>query len=87
MEQLHSFRETKLFTKRVLSLLTEESYFAFQNYLQENFLLGDLIPGGERIAKDALASGGERKERWCSNNLLSSVRKRLYLFDGDLCQK
>ena len=54
MDRLNSFRETKSFTKNVLSLLTEESYFAFQDYLQDNFQLGDVIPGG----------GGLRKIRW-----------------------
>jgi hypothetical protein len=46
MKKLFSFRETKVFTKNVLSLLPEENYFAFQDYLQENYLLGDVIPGG-----------------------------------------
>lgn len=54
MKRLISFRETKTFTRDVLSLLSEESYFAFQSYLQENYSLGDLIPGG----------GGLRKMRW-----------------------
>lgn len=54
MSKLYSFRETKTFTKNVLSLLSEENYFAFQDYLLENFQLGDVIPGG----------GGLRKIRW-----------------------
>ena|SRR5688572_18091429 len=54
MEHLYSFRETKSFTKNVQTLLAENNYFAFQNYLLENYLLGDLIPGG----------GGLRKIRW-----------------------
>lgn len=37
MNQLYSFRETKSFTKNVLSLLSEENYYAFQNYLQRIF--------------------------------------------------
>ncbi len=54
MNKLYSFRETKAFTKNVSSLLPEESYFAFQDYLQENHHLGDVISGG----------GGLRKIRW-----------------------
>ncbi len=51
MNDFYSFRETKAFTRDVLSLLSEESYFKFQNYLQENFLLGDVIPGGNGLRK------------------------------------
>ena len=54
MKTLYSLRETKSFTKDVASLLTEENYFAFQSYLQENVFIGDVIPGG----------GGLRKIRW-----------------------
>lgn len=54
MNKLYSFRETKSFTKNVSSLLSEENYFTFQDYLQENHHLGDVIPGG----------GGLRKIRW-----------------------
>lgn len=51
MSKLSSFRETKAFTRDVASLLSEESYFAFQDYLQENFSLGDVIPGAEGLRK------------------------------------
>ena len=51
MNILYSFRETKAFTKNVASLLSEESYFAFQKYLQENVLIGDVIPGGSGLRK------------------------------------
>jgi mRNA-degrading endonuclease RelE of RelBE toxin-antitoxin system len=51
MKKLYSFRETKAFTKNVLSLLSEESYFAFQDYLQENYQSGDVIPGGNGLRK------------------------------------
>lgn len=54
MNELYSFRETKSFTKNVQMLFAEDNYFAFQDYLQENYLLGDMIPGG----------GGLRKIRW-----------------------
>lgn len=51
MDTLYSFRETKAFTKNVMSLLSEENYFAFQKYLQENVLIGDVIPGGNGLRK------------------------------------
>ncbi len=58
MNRLFSFRETKAFTKNISSLLPEENYFAFQDYLQENHQLGDVISGG----------GGLRKIRWQIKN-------------------
>ena len=58
MKTLYSFRETKVFTREVTSLLSEENYFAFQTYLQENVLGGDVISGG----------GGLRKIRWRMEN-------------------
>ncbi len=51
MTHLYSFRETRAFTRDVQSLLSEENYFVFQNYLQQNFLLGDVIPGGNGLRK------------------------------------
>ena len=51
MKKLYSFRETKTFTKDISSLLSEENYFAFQDYLQENYRLGDVIPGGNGLRK------------------------------------
>jgi mRNA-degrading endonuclease RelE of RelBE toxin-antitoxin system len=46
--------ESSLFTKEVYRHLTEESYFALQDFLLEYPTEGDLIPG----------SGGPRKIRW-----------------------
>lgn len=54
MATLFSFRETKTFTRDVVSLLSEDSYHAFQHFLQHHHGLGDVIPGG----------GGLRKVRW-----------------------
>ena len=51
MNQLYSFRETKAFTRDFSSLLSEEGYFAFQNYLLDNFSLGDVIPSGNGLRK------------------------------------
>ncbi len=52
--KLYSFRESSLFTRDVYRYLTEESYFALQDFLLEYPAEGDLIPG----------SGGLRKIRW-----------------------
>lgn len=51
---LYSFRESSLFTKDVHRYLTEESYFALQQFLLDSPNEGDLIRG----------SGGLRKLRW-----------------------
>lgn len=51
MNDLYSFRETKAFTRDVLSLLSEEGYFKFQDYLLDNYSLGDVIPGGSGLRK------------------------------------
>ncbi len=74
MNQLLNFRETKAFTRDVISLLTEESYFAFQDYLQENYILGDIIPGGN----------GLRKIRWrvTGKGKSGGVRIIYYLASG-----
>lgn len=61
MNQLYSFRETKAFTRDVLSLLSEENYFAFQNYLQENFALGDITSGGSGLRKIRWRVAGKGK--------------------------
>ncbi len=61
MNQLYSFRETKAFTRDVSLLLSGESYFAFQNYLQENFLLGDVISGSSGLRKIRWRGGGKGK--------------------------
>lgn len=61
MNQFYSFRETKAFTRDVLLLLSEENYFSFQNYLQDNFLLGDIIPGGKGLRKIRWSVEGKGK--------------------------
>ncbi len=61
MKTLLSFRETKVFTKNVIALLSEESYFAFQDYLQQNHLLGDVIPGAEGLRKIRWGIAGKGK--------------------------
>jgi mRNA-degrading endonuclease RelE of RelBE toxin-antitoxin system len=57
-EKIYSFRETKAFTKKVITDFSEESYFALQDYLLENATKGDLIPQGK----------GLRKIRWNTYN-------------------
>ncbi len=61
MNLLYSFRETKAFTKNVISLLTEENYFAFQQYLQENVFVGDVITGGNGLRKIRWRIGSKGK--------------------------
>ncbi|GEM_PF-1860524 len=46
-----SFRESAAFTKRLPKHLTEDGYFALQDYLLENPDEGDVIPGGKGIRK------------------------------------
>lgn len=61
MNNLYSFRETKAFTRDVLSLLSEESYYGFQNYLLENYSLGDVVPGGSGLRKIRWRAKGKGK--------------------------
>ncbi len=49
--KLYSFRESSLFTKDVYRYLTEESYFALQDFLLEYPEEGDLIPGSGGLRK------------------------------------
>ena len=49
-----SFIETKLFTRLVGDLLSDEEYALLQRALIENPEIGDVVPG----------SGGVRKMRW-----------------------
>lgn len=50
------FIETRIFTQDLGALLTEEEYRAFQVFLAQNPLAGDVIQG----------TGGLRKVRWTS---------------------
>jgi mRNA-degrading endonuclease RelE of RelBE toxin-antitoxin system len=61
MGELYSFRETKVFTRDVQKLLSEEDYFAFQNYLLENYLLGDVIQSGSGLRKIRWRIAGKGK--------------------------
>lgn len=87
MEKLYSFRETKAFTKNVSSLLSQENYFAFQNYLQENHQLGDVIPSAGGLRKIRWRTKGKGKRGGVSDNLLFCFGKRLYLFVEYLREK
>src|SRR5688572_23024551 len=51
---MYSFIETKLFSRLVADVLTDEEYSSLQNALIKDPEAGDLIPG----------SGGIRKLRW-----------------------
>lgn len=48
------FIETPIFTEEVLTLLSDDEYADFQNYLADNPLAGDVIQ----------QTGGLRKVRW-----------------------
>lgn len=60
-ENLYSFRETFAFTKKVTSKMSEESYFELQDYLQENWSRGDLIPHGKGLRKIRWRAEGRGK--------------------------
>jgi mRNA-degrading endonuclease RelE of RelBE toxin-antitoxin system len=49
-----AFIESSLFTKMVLDYLSEDDYTAFQQFLLEQPLIGDVVKG----------AGGVRKVRW-----------------------
>ncbi len=53
-DELYSFRESSLFTRRVLKLLSDDEYAELQGYLQDFAESGAVIVGG----------GGLRKMRW-----------------------
>lgn len=80
MNNLYSFRETKAFTRDVLSLLSEENYYAFQNYLLENYSLGDVIPGGSGLRKIRWRAKGKGKSGGvCIIYYFASAKGYIYL--------
>ncbi len=79
MSKLYSFRETKAFTKEVLSLLSDDGYFAFQNYLLENYLLGDVIPGGGGLRKIRCASKTKEKAAEFALFIMSRQKKVIFI--------
>lgn len=60
-EILYSFRETSLFTKRVLELLTDEEYSKLQWRLIEFPEAGDVIKGSGGIRKIRQTAKGKGK--------------------------
>lgn len=54
---MYEFVETKIFTKHVMELLTDEDYAGLQLLLCREPEVGDLIPG----------AGGLRKVRWAGS--------------------
>jgi hypothetical protein len=65
---MYSFIETKLFSRLVADVLTDEEYTSLQNALIKDPEAGDLIPGSGGIRK--LRCGRSRQARWYSSNLL-----------------
>ena len=55
------FIETKVFTKLVTELLSDEEYRSMQNLLVENPVSGDIISGGSGIRKLRFAIQGRGK--------------------------
>ena len=86
-KKLYSFRETKAFTKNVSALFSEENYFAFQDYLQENHNLGDVIPGGGGLRKIRWLTTGKGKRGGARVIYYFASEIRLYLFVGNLRKK
>jgi mRNA-degrading endonuclease RelE of RelBE toxin-antitoxin system len=48
---LYNFRESAVFTKKVVSEMSEDSYFELQNLLLKEPKTGDVIPGGNGLRK------------------------------------
>ena len=55
------FIETSVFTRQVAELLTDEEYAAFQSWLAENPLAGDVIEKTGGLRKVRAAAGGKGK--------------------------
>jgi hypothetical protein len=55
------FIETSVFTRRVIELLDDETYAAFQRQLVVNPSIGDVIEGSGGVRKARVASKGHGK--------------------------
>ncbi|NBV33499.1 MAG: hypothetical protein EBR81_06865 [Proteobacteria bacterium] len=58
---LFHFRESSVFTKAILELLSDEEYTALQHRLMQNPTAGDLIKGGGGLRKIRCAAKGRGK--------------------------
>jgi hypothetical protein len=67
---MYSFIETKLFSRLVADVLTDEEYSSLQNALIKDPEAGDLIPGSGGIRKLRWGVAGSREARWYSSGLL-----------------
>lgn len=67
---MYSFIETKLFSRLVADVLTDEEYSSLQNALIKDPEAGDLIPGSGGIRKITLGCGRSGQARWYSSGLL-----------------
>jgi len=65
--------QTDQFTKDAAKIWTEEELFDFIDYISENFLAGDVIPGAE----------GARKVRWAIKGQGKRGAARVIYFNVD----
>ena len=67
---MYSFIETRLFSRLVADVLTDEEYSSLQNALIKDPEAGDLIPGSGGIRKLRWGVAGRGHARWYSSGLL-----------------
>ena len=64
------FIETPLFTRQIVSLLSDDDYADLQRILAINPQQGDLIPAGGGYPENTPCQARQRKKRWHSCDLL-----------------
>ncbi len=69
---MNTVAETDIFQRYALSVWTDEERSAFVNWIAENPLSGDVIPG----------SGGCRKMRWSRSGMGKRSGVRVIYFNG-----
>jgi hypothetical protein len=69
---MNTVAETDVFQRYALSVWTDEERSAFVNWIAENPLSGDVIPG----------SGGCRKVRWSRSGMGKRAGVRVIYFNG-----
>ena len=71
------FIETSIFTEDVLSLLTDDEYTDFQQFLANNPLAGDVIQQTGGLRKVRSVSGGKGKREWTVVMMDNTLFERL----------
>jgi mRNA-degrading endonuclease RelE of RelBE toxin-antitoxin system len=82
----YSFRESKIFTKKVVSEITDDSYFGLQNHLLKNPRSGDVISGGNGLRKIRWKAEG-RGKRGGSRVIYYFADSKGYIFLLDIYAK